>query len=80
MIISSHCLWKSSTFPVNFGELIDLGNVREDADDWVVGRITVKSKELNFDVRDYDQFLQSFQKYGSIQLNLIILAAYSELI
>lgn len=68
---------KSLWFSVNFGELIDVGSMRGDADDWVVGRITAKSKELNFDVRNCEQFFQGFQKCGSIQLNLIILIAYS---
>lgn len=33
--------------------------MRSDVDDWVVGRITAKAKELNFDVEDYKKLLQS---------------------
>lgn len=44
--------FKSFWFLVNFGELIDVGSMRGDVDDWVVGRIIVKFKEFNFDVRD----------------------------
>lgn len=38
---------------------VDLGNMSGDAGDWVVGRITAKAKELNFDVEDYEKLLQS---------------------
>lgn len=53
--------------------------MRSDVDDWVVGRITAKAKELNSDVEDYKKLLQSLWKCNIIQLNLVIFSTYSVL-
>lgn len=50
---------------MNFGELRASGSVRGDTDDWGAGRITTKSKELNFDVRDYDSSCRVFRSMGA---------------
>lgn len=53
--------------------------MREDAGEWVMGRITAKAKELNFDVEDYEKLLQNLKMYSSLQLNLVICSVYSVL-